>query len=163
MSVTLEDVSIDDITEYVVALGGVLTLRPHPGDGSPQISWGDAFFYFAPDGVIPRSQPFATVVTKDYPDDDRSQLSRPGVFRLNISASASTYRDVIGWAPREVVADDTDPSTPDVLIPHPVYGRLGWLAVVNPADHTAATVRNLLTSAHAAARDRYRRRAEAGR
>ena len=35
---------IEEIVEAVEALGGVLTLRPQPGDGSPEISWGDLFF-----------------------------------------------------------------------------------------------------------------------
>ena len=51
---------IDEIIEILERMGGVLTLRPQPGDGSPEISWGDAFFYYAPDGVVPRSQPFTT-------------------------------------------------------------------------------------------------------
>ena len=56
--------TIDDIITQVTGLGGVLTLRPEAGDGSPEISWGDVFFYYAPDGVVPRTQPFATIVTK---------------------------------------------------------------------------------------------------
>ena len=59
--------SIDEVISYVEGLGGVLTLRPQPGDGSPEVGWGDAFLYHAPDGVVPRTQPFATVVTKDHP------------------------------------------------------------------------------------------------
>ena len=75
--------TIDDIITQVTGLGGVLTLRPEAGDGSPEISWGDVFFYYAPDGVVPRTQPFATIVTKDYPDDQTSRLDGPGRFRLN--------------------------------------------------------------------------------
>jgi hypothetical protein len=36
--------SIDEIIRFVDGLGGVLILRPAPGDGSPEISWGDTFF-----------------------------------------------------------------------------------------------------------------------
>ncbi len=64
--------SIDEIIAFVDAMEGVLILKPQPGDGSPEISWGDVFFYYAPDGVVPKSQPFATIVTKDYP-------RRPGI------------------------------------------------------------------------------------
>lgn len=49
--------SIDDIIGHVVALGGVLVLRPQPGDGSPEISWDDVFFYYAPTGEVPAGQP----------------------------------------------------------------------------------------------------------
>lgn len=43
------------------------------------------FLYYAPDGVVPNGQPFATVVTKDYPGEPSSDLG-PGVFRVNIDA-----------------------------------------------------------------------------
>lgn len=45
-------------------------------------------------------------------------------------------------------------------MPHPVYGPYGWIAVVNPAGRTTATVLELLRAAHAAARARYERRHE---
>ncbi|BAW07109.1 hypothetical protein KP696_34180 [Nocardia seriolae] len=76
---------IDEITEFIETLGGVLTLTPGPDSGFPEIAWGDKFFYYAPDGQVPtRTQPFATIVTKDYPDDTTSNLNRPGAFRLNL-------------------------------------------------------------------------------
>lgn len=153
---------IDEIIEHVAALGGVLVLKPQPGDGSPEISWGDVFFYYAPDGVVPKTQPFATIVTKDYPDDETSQLNRSNTFRLNISAGSDRFRAITGHDPREPVGHEVDPSTPDVLLPHPVYGQLGWVAVVNPAERASAQVLDLLISAHAAARARYQRRAETG-
>jgi hypothetical protein len=155
MNATLEDMGIDDIIDYVVALGGVLVLRPQPGDGSPQIRWGDVFVYYAPDGVIPQTQPFATIVTKDYPDEPASGLDRPGVFRLNIAASRAEFAEVLGHDTRQLPKQSVDPSTPDVFFMHPVYGRAGWLAVVNPGDRTADTARQLLNSAHQAARRRF--------
>src|SRR6476469_5279599 len=87
----LEHVTIDEIIECVDAMGGVLILRPGPGDGSPEISWGDVFFYYAPDGVVPRTQPFATIVTKDYPGDDRSRLDRPDAFRVTVFAGTEAF------------------------------------------------------------------------
>ncbi|GAA3631490.1 DUF6194 family protein [Microlunatus ginsengisoli] len=141
--------TIDQIIAQVTALGGVLVLRPSPGDGSPELSWGDVFFYYAPDGVVPRTQPFATIVTKDYPDDRGSRLDAAGRFRLNIEA-----RELAGVA-------DADPSAEDVLFPHPVYGGLGWVSVVAPAERTRAVVTDLLARAHDAARARLERRCAA--
>ncbi len=83
--------TIDDIIDHVVALGGVLVLRPSAGDGSPPISWGDVFLYYAPTGEIPTTQPFATTVTKDYPGEPTSGLDRPGAFRLNLAASSAEF------------------------------------------------------------------------
>ncbi|RDI51585.1 DUF6194 family protein [Nocardia mexicana] len=151
--------SIDEIIEFIEALGGVLTLRPGPGDGTPEIAWGDVFFYYAPDGQVPTTgQPFATIVTKDYPDDVASRLNRPGAFRVNISAGKEAFTEWTGHTPRETVT--TDSSATDTVLPHPVYASAGWLAVVNPGPTTDAPARDLLRTAHDRARSRYRRRAE---
>lgn len=150
--------SIDEIAGFVDGLGGVLTLRPGPGDGSPEISWGDLFFYYAPDGLVPRTQPFATIVTKDYPDDEGSRLDRPGAFRLNLAAGTAEFVRWIGHEPRNAGAAAASPGREDTLIAHPVYGSLGWLAVVNPGPASEDAVRDLLRKAHELARGRYERR-----
>ncbi len=149
---------INEIIEFVENLGGVLTLSPRPGDGTPEISWGDTFFYYAPDGVLPRTQPFATIVTKDYPDDGSSRLDRPDTFRLNIFAGKEAFIERTGHTPHDHAANPADPSIPDTLFPHPVYGAQGWLAVVNPGPRTATAVADLLRCAHHLARSRYERR-----
>jgi len=151
--------SIDEIIEFLAGLDGVLTLRPAPGDGSPEISWGDTFFYYAPDGEVPKTtQPFATIVTKDYPGDELSRLSRPGAFRLNLFAGKDAFAGWTGRGPRDAATDEADPSAIDSVMAHPVHGPLGWLAVVNPGPRTEAAVRELLRTAHDLARSRHRRR-----
>ncbi|KAB2383591.1 DUF6194 family protein [Actinomadura montaniterrae] len=141
---------IDEIIDFVGGFEGVLVLRPQAGDGSPEIAWGDVFFYYAPDGNVPTTtQPFATIVTKDYPGDEESRLDRPGAFRVNIAAGKGAFAR---WtAP-------ADPSAADVLQAHPVYGDAGWLAVVNPGPVTEAALRDLLRTAHGRARQRNERR-----
>jgi len=151
--------SIDEIIEFLKVREGVLTLRPGPGDGSPEIAWGDVFFYYAPDGTVPNTtQPFATIVTKDYPDDSGSRLSRAGAFRLNVNAGKGAFVRWTGHDPREPTASGVEPSTPDTVMAHPVYGSLGWLAVVNPGTRTEEPVRGLLRTAHDLARARFQRR-----
>ncbi|MEU7630404.1 DUF6194 family protein [Nocardia sp. NPDC049220] len=153
--------TIDEIIAFVAALDGVLTVRPGPDDGSPEISWGDTFFYYAPSGVAPTTtQPFATIVTKNYPGDEKSRLDSPAAFRVNVAAGKESFIQWTGRAPRET-ADDVDPSVTDTVIAHPVYGYAGWLAVVNPAERTETTTRELLRTAYDLARSRYERRAGA--
>jgi hypothetical protein len=153
-------VNIDEIIGHLESLGGVLVLRPGPGDGTPEIAWGDVFFYYAPDGEVPATgQPFATIVTKDYPGDDRSDLNRPGAFRVNISAGQAAFVRWTGHDPRDTGAAAADPSRADTLFAHPVYGGAAWLAVVNPGAATGDSVRELLRASHGRARRRYERRA----
>lgn len=105
--------------------------------------------------MVPNGQPFATIVTKDYTDDTRSRLDTPGTFRVNIHAGAHQFAAVTGYDPRSQPDHDVDPSTPDILLAHPVYGHLAWVAVVNPAERTSTKVLELLASAHRAARTRH--------
>ncbi|MEU4828823.1 DUF6194 family protein [Actinomadura citrea] len=156
--------TMDEIIGFVDGLDGVLTFRPGPGDGSPEISWGDTFFYYSPDGVVPATtQPFATIVTKNYPGDEASRLDRPDAFRVNVSPGKETFIRWTGHEPREAATAKADPSAADTVIAHPVYGTIGWLAVVNPGPRTEAAVRDLLSTAYRLARSRYERRADAAR
>lgn len=141
-----------EIVDRVSAWEGVLAFRPGPGDGSPELSWGDVFFYVAPDGIVPSGQPFATIVTKDYPGEPSSGLNGGAAYRVNIAAG--DHRRHSGASPSSA----PDPSTRDLLMPHPVYGDLGWLAVVNPGERTGERVMALLEAAHAAAWTRWQRR-----
>lgn len=150
--------TIDEITGFIESLGGVVTLRPGPGDGSPELAWGDRFFYYSPDGVVPPGQPFATIVTKDYPDEPAAGLDRPGAFRLNVAAGKVEFRARTGRGPRDPAAPAVNPGVTDVVVAHPTYGALGWLAVVEPGAATRSDVLALLRGAHKAARTRYDRR-----
>jgi hypothetical protein len=155
----LESMTIDDILDLVKSFDGTLAFTPTPDDDSPDIAWGDTFFYYAPDGTMPTAtQPFATIVTKNYPGDERSRLDRPGAFRVNVAAGRAEFVERTGHEPANL-PDDTDASRADTLIAHPVYGSLGWLSVVNPGPATEAAVRELLRLACDLARSRSERRA----
>ncbi|MFE6845322.1 DUF6194 family protein [Streptomyces sp. NPDC057686] len=150
--------TIDEITDFVGALGGVLAVTPGPGDGSPEISWGDTFFYHSPGGAVPTAaRPFATIVTKDYPGEASSRLDRPDAFRVNVAAGREEFIRRTGRAPRDPATDE-DPGATDTVMAHPVYGPLGWLAVVNPGRRTDVALRELLRHAHHLARARDERR-----
>ena len=153
------------IVETVRRFDGALVVTPDAGGAMPELSWGDAFFYYAPDGQVPQHiQPYGTIVTKDYPDDTASRLgaveSGPDRWRVNIHVDRKAFERLTGEAPRELTRP-RDFTAVDEFAPHPVYGRLGWVAVVNPAERTMGTVIELLREAHDAAGTRYRRRREA--
>ena len=153
--------SMAEILDTVRALDGILVLAPDEGGGFPEISWGDFFFYYAPDGEVPQNvQPFATIVTKDYPDDTQSDLDREGRWRVNIHVGRDVFHELTGQEPRSFSWSDF--STEDAVMPHPVYGALGWVSVVTPAARTMAKVEQLLRDAHEDARARADRRSGAG-
>lgn len=137
----------DEIREFVGALDGVDLLVAGEGDGGPEVAWGDTFFFLGD-----RRIPFATIVTKDYPDlDVQSDLDRPGVFRLNVWVTRETFARLFG---DEVV----DYAALDTLMPHPVYGAQSWVSVLNPGLRTSELARALLTEAYDRAVARHKRR-----
>jgi hypothetical protein len=152
----------DSIIRYVAdTFAGVDILSPTDGVGA-----GDTFFIYDPERNLDVKQrfPFATMVTKNYGDFDcASNLDRPGVFRLNIGVSKDTYRSLFGPPPSPpgeagIVDTGHDFAALDQLMPHPVYGHLAWVCVLNPSDATFLTVRPLLAEAYDRAVSRQARR-----
>lgn len=151
------------ILAEIRSLPGVLELAPAPGSDHPPISWGDHFFYYAPDGEVPRNrQPYATIVTKDYPDDTGSQLDAPDRWRLNIHVDTRAFHDLLGVSPEKADGMPVDHRATDTLLPHPLYGAHGWICVVNPGAATLEPALRALRDAHLADRRRVERREPSG-
>jgi hypothetical protein len=87
---------------------------------------------------------FATIVTTDEHDEGTpSNLSRPGVFRLNIGVRRETFQRLVG------AIADPDYAAFDRVLPHPVYAKQLWISILNPSDTTFRdVVLPLLTEAH---------------
>ncbi|CAN5377960.1 hypothetical protein BH10ACT7_BH10ACT7_02900 [soil metagenome] len=131
---------MEQVLSFVRSLPHALVLTPSEGGDYPELTWGDAFFYYAPTGEVPQAtQPYGTIITKDYPDDSSSALGH-GRWRLNIH---------VGHGPL---------SEPRYFAPHPVYGRMGWVCVVNPTGDALTASLGLLRTAHDRAAQRAQRR-----
>lgn len=150
--------SMDELLATIRAFDGVLELAPDERGAFPAIAWGDHFFYYAPDGQVPtREQPYATIVTKNYPDDVVSGLDEPDRWRLNIHVGTDTFIELVGEDPRSE-ARTWDHAATDLVCPHPVYRGQGWVSIVNPSERTHGLAVRLLRQAHEAARRRAARR-----
>ncbi|MCP2637852.1 DUF6194 family protein [Microbacterium sp. HD4P20] len=145
-----------EIVDAVRSLDGALVVLPDESGSYPELAWGDAFFYYAPDGVMPeRTQPYGTIITKDYPDDRSSNLDgAPDRFRVNIHVGQERAA--------ELAVKDATPADADAFFRHPLYGTVGWISVVNPGGATGAAVIALLQAAHRNARTRAERRGRRG-
>ena len=135
-----------EIRDYVASTyDGVDIQVASQADGAPEIAWGDTFFIYDPERTFEgtRRFPFATIVTKDYGDfDDKSNLNRADVYRLNIGVSKKTYDSMFKGE------GDHDFTALDTVMPHPVYGVNHWLCVLNPTQSTFETLKPLLTEAY---------------
>lgn len=141
--------TIDDLLGLAGSLPGSLVLSPEPGSDYPEIAWGDHFFFYSPGGQVPqRTQPYATVVTKDYPGDTESRLDADDRWRINIHVTRERFANLVGQSAADVDFSGVDLSATDTVLPHPVYSRTGLVAVVNPGERTNALVAELLREAH---------------
>jgi hypothetical protein len=109
---------------------------------------GGTFFFCGDE----RKFPFATLSTADE-YDQFSDLKRPGVFRLNAGVSKSTFQSLFHSARAH------DFTALDQIMPHPVYGKMYWVCVLNPSAETFEAVRPLLAEAYALAKGRRDRNA----
>lgn len=112
---------------------------------------GNSFFFYGQMGDSNKF-PFATLVTKD--DYEKvSDLNRPGVFRLNVGISKESYLSLFGTpAPRPnadgIIASGYDYAALDQIMPHPVYGNMFWVGVLNPSPATFEKIQPLLAEAY---------------
>jgi len=141
----------DEVFQLVTSLAGVDVLVASESNGSPEVAWGDTFFYYDPGGgrEVDRRMPFATIVIQDYPGfDTASRLDRPGVFRVNIGVGRELLAELTGDR------ESFDYAALDQFIPHPAYAKQGWVSILNPTAANAGRLRELLTAAHARAAGR---------
>jgi hypothetical protein len=106
---------------------------------------GDLFFMYDQDEKFP----FATIVTKDNEYEKVSNLNREGFFRINIGLDKETFMPLFGGLTDkkglEAYMDvGIDFTVEDTLMPHPTYGSLYWVCVVNPSAKTFETLKKYL-------------------
>lgn len=129
-------------------------------------TWGETAFFYNPGQQLPRGVYFATLKNQDGDNDRASALSRQGVFRLNLGMGKSAYRELFGPQPARpaaggVVATGHDFTALDQLMPHPVYGWMSWVCVLNPSAQTVASLRPLLEGAYDLAVGKFQKRIRA--
>ncbi|MFP7723649.1 DUF6194 family protein [Lysobacter sp. A3-1-A15] len=129
----------------------------------PVQAWGETSFFYNPGRALPRGVYFATLKSSDGDNDRASQLDRPSVFRLNIGVGKAIYRSLFGAPPGRPAAGgvvDTahDFTALDTVLPHPVYGWMSWVCVLNPGPATFESVKPLLAEAHGLAEQKFRKR-----
>lgn len=128
-------VSLVDIRSFLEALPAV----------SVHDSTEDLFFFRGDEQKFP----FATIVTHDDPHDALSNLCRPGVFRLNFATDKENFATLFPelQSKATLTVAKSDYQALDVLFPHPVYGRMRWVSVINP-DSIWSQCQELLVKAH---------------
>lgn len=104
-------------------------------------AWGETSFFYNPDGLAPRGTYFCTIKTQDGANDKASALDRDQIFRLNFGISKGTFSNLFKHVPKRpskgaVIEGAYDFTQIDSLCPHPVYGWMCWVAILNPSENS---------------------------
>jgi hypothetical protein len=123
-------------------------------------NWGERSLFYNPDRQFPKDTYFLTFKERDGANDSASRI-RPGDYRLNVGISEVAFTNRFGAVPARpaaggVVQTGHDFSQRDRILPHPVYGWMCWIAILNPSYQTFEKVKPLLSGGYERAVERYR-------
>jgi hypothetical protein len=112
-------------------------------------AYGERSFFYNPDNSLPKGIYFATIKEGDGPNDKASNLGRDGVFRLSLGVGKKTYQNLFGTVPTRpikggIIDYDFDFSILGVLMPHPIYAWISWVAINNPTSENMQFLKLLL-------------------
>lgn len=117
---------------------------------------GDVFFMYKNEEKFP----FATIVTGDNDFDSVSNLSREGFYRLNIGIDKATFQQLFASLPSKpgiggYLDSGIDFTAEDTLFPHPFYGSMYWVSIVNPSETSYPRLKAFLDYAYGKAKTNY--------
>jgi hypothetical protein len=114
-------------------------------------NYGYIFFFVGDDHLLP----FVTIANSDNEYDSVSNLSREGVFRINIGVSRETFEELFADASFE----NLDYSALNVFLPHPEYATQHFICILSPSQENEELAKKLIVEAHSRATARYQRKA----
>jgi hypothetical protein len=138
--VSAPGIAIDDVIDRVTAAHDGLVVAEN---------WGERGLFYNPGERLPKGVYLLTFKEKDGPNDAASKVNRPGVYRLNLGIGKPTFVQRFGAVPARpagggVVDTGHDFTQLDRILPHPVYGWMAWVCVLNPSEPTFEELRPLI-------------------
>jgi hypothetical protein len=104
-------------------------------------NWGERGLFYNPEKQFPKGSYVLTFKEKDGKHDSSSQLNIEGKYRLNLKISKQTFMKLFEVIPKrplagEIIKGPYNFTELDKLMPHPVYGWMTWICIVNPTIKT---------------------------
>lgn len=126
-------------------------------------SWGEVSMFVNPGKQLPSGTYFATLKQRDGPNDKASNLDRNNVFRFNLGLGKILFEPVFGTPPPrpakgQIIEGAWDFTILDKVMPHPVYGWMSWICVLNPSLHAFHHMRSWIDGAYQRAQASCRKR-----
>ncbi|MEP3888816.1 MAG: DUF6194 family protein [Hellea sp.] len=116
-------------------------------------TWGETSFFYNSNNKLPRGVYFCTLKEKDGDNDKDSKIDRAGVYRFNFGLPEKQFVGEFGEKPKRpakgaVIEGAWDFTILDRLMPHPIYGWMGWVAILNPTHESFSEIKPLLKLAY---------------
>ena len=116
-------------------------------------SWGEQTYFYNPGRVLKRGTYFMTIKEKNGDNDQASDLDREDVFRLNMGLTKPGFIKLFGQPPKrpgkgKAIEGIWDFTKLGELTPHPVYGWMSWVSVLNPSHHQFERCQPLIQEAY---------------
>jgi len=144
-------VTRNDISDFVVA--------NFPGLNVVN-AWGEKSFFYNPDNLLKRGVYFLTLKEKDGDNDKASALDRENIFRINFGISKKTFSQHFSTLPKRPAKSHSieglyDFQKLNTLTPHPVYGWMAWVSILNPSNNSFEMLEKLIKESYQIACDKY--------
>ena len=122
----------------------------------PKSSWGETSLFYNPGKLLPNGVYFCTIKEKNGDNDKASNLDREGIYRLSIGVSKESYESLFGTRPKRpskggIIDTEHDFTECNILIPHPIYGWMSWVQILNPTETVFSELLPLIKGAHSSA------------
>ncbi len=108
---------------------------------SENTNWGERGLFYNPQNQFSKGAYVLTFKEKDGENDSSSQLNSGNKYRLNLKISKAKFISLFKVVPKrplagEVIEGAYHFSELDEVMPHPIYGWMTWICVVNPTLKT---------------------------
>jgi len=134
-----QSMSLHEIECYITSLPGVTAAE----------DFGYRFFFYA----TVQALPFVTLAESDNEYDSVSNLSRDGVFRVNIGVGKDTFKALFPEGQNE-----WDYAELNRFIPHPHYAAQNFVCVLNPTGDILTRTIQYIEEAHVLAKRRFEKK-----
>ena len=129
----------------------------------PKASWGETSLFYNPGQLLPNGVYFCTIKEKDGDNDKASNLDREGVYRLSIGVGKESFESLFGARPKRpskggIIDTEHEFTECNILMPHPIYGWMSWVQILNPSESKFKEIFSLISESHASAVSKFNKK-----
>ena len=126
-------------------------------------NWGEIGLFYNPENRLSKGVYLLTFKEKDGANDKASNTNRENVYRMNLGISKESFFQLFGTKPKrpkagQIIDMPYDFSELNRVMPHPVYGWMNWICVLNPTRKTFNKLFPLIEEGYSLALKKYEKK-----